>query len=330
LASRIAAARAASGQTEGEVPIDLLRVSRSALLQVTAVLIGLDADNAEAVDNLTEYAARFAPGAALAYKDGDVEETWNEAIAARNQFSADVFEPLLENRRALVNAHRRGELPTHDLPRDLLTALLVHLPDLPDEMLLQEILLFIVASTDTTTHGVVTSLSHLFEWFDEHPEDLSKRTDREFLQGVVFEAIRLHPPPAVLREAAEDLALANGRKFSAGERVLVDLGAANRDTAVFGDDAEAFNPRREVAGRVQRYGLGFGGGAHSCIGRVMAAPPPTSSDVTSTDPAIGTVVRAVRFLLAAGIRLNPDDPPQLREGWLQERFERFPALIPAR
>jgi len=45
------------------------------------------------------------------------------------------------------------------------------------------------------------------------------------------------------------------------------LTTSNRDTEVFGEDANNFNPRRpEPANGFNRYGLGFGMGTHQCYG----------------------------------------------------------------
>jgi cytochrome P450 len=313
---------------DGPVRADLLRLARGAMLQVTAALIGLDdVGNTVSVDELTGFAEAFAPAAALIYKDGSTEEAKAAALASLAKFRERLYEPAVAARRPLVESYGAGELPADELPRDLLTMLLAHLPDLPDDMLLREVTLFIVASTDTTTHGVATTLAHLFEWFDAHPEDRALSGDVMFLRDAAFEAIRLHPPPAVLREAAEDVALPSGRIFARGERVLVDLTAVNRDPIVFGPDADQFDPRRVLPPRMHRYALGFGGGAHTCIGRGMATASGIASG-ESDDDAVGTVVRVIRELLAAGVQLDPSDPPHLRPGWTQERFERFTVILP--
>ena len=45
---------------------------------------------------------------------------------------------------------------------------------------------------------------------------------------------------------------------------------ANRDPAVFGPDAERFDPHREIPDDVPRWGLTFGTGFHACLGMELA------------------------------------------------------------
>ena len=58
---------------------------------------------------------------------------------------------------------------------------------------------------------------------------------------------------AVFRWAGvEDLELAGGRAVARGDKVVIDLMAANRDPAVFGADADRFDPHRELPAGVGR------------------------------------------------------------------------------
>src|SRR4029077_14025827 len=99
------------------------------------------------------------------------------------------------------------------------------------------------------------------------PEAASKLIDLTFLSAVLQETIRLHPePPAFGRVALEDDVLSTGREIRTRQWVAGFAGAANRDPRVFGDDADSFNPERSVAPGTPRYGFGFGGGSHQCLG----------------------------------------------------------------
>jgi cytochrome P450 len=315
-----------SPEADGYARIDLLAMTRRAMLRVTAALLGLAVDDDASVDELAAFAEVFAPAAALVYKQGSIEAPHAAALGALERFRKRFYDPAVAIRKPLASAYLSGEANAAELPSDLLSTLLVHLGNLPEDMMLREITLFIVASTDTTTHGVGTTFEHLSEWFVEHPEDKRLATDPEFLRSAVYEAIRLHPPPAALREAIEEVTLSTGRTFANGEQVIVDLVASNRDPSVFGSDPDLFDPRREVPSRIHPYGLGFGGGAHTCIGRGMATMSGMGDD---HDETLGTVVCAVQELFDAEAQLDPADPPQLRTGWAQERYERFTVLVPS-
>jgi cytochrome P450 len=62
---------------------------------------------------------------------------------------------------------------------------------------------------------------------------------------------------------AEDVEL-DGQQLLAGQRVFLILAAANRDPAVF-DDPDALRLDRDANKQ-----LGFGGGAHFCLGASLA------------------------------------------------------------
>ena len=75
------------------------------------------------------------------------------------------------------------------------------------------------------------------------------------MQRCIFETLRLSPiSPIGARWATEDFTLADGTTFDAGDRVHIDMRAANRDTSVFGDDADEFDPNRVVPEDVPRPG----------------------------------------------------------------------------
>jgi pentalenolactone synthase len=67
----------------------------------------------------------------------------------------------------------------------------------------------------------------------------------------------------LIRWASEDIDIA-GVTIHAGDLVIIDDAAANRDPDVF-DDPQAFNPQRE-----KNPHIAFGHGAHVCLGQSLA------------------------------------------------------------
>ena len=66
-----------------------------------------------------------------------------------------------------------------------------------------------------------------------------------FLRMAASESLRLHQPvPTLLRIALRDVTLSSGRKIAKDERVALFFVPANRETGVFGPDANEFNPYR--------------------------------------------------------------------------------------
>jgi cytochrome P450 len=98
--------------------------------------------------------------------------------------------------------------------------------------------------------------------------------------------------------------------------------AANRDVSVFGPDAADFNPHRQRA-RNHPYGLTFGAGIHVCIGRELTTGTLTGSEAGS----VGVIVRLLQELLAAGMELDPANPPGLIPGTAQRKHASFPILL---
>ena len=106
-----------------------------------------------------------------------------------------------------------------------------------------------------------------------------------------------------MRRARRHIILPSGHAVRADDHVAADIAAANRDTAVFGPDAGAFNLRRET-GSVQPFGIAFGAGPHTCIGLFMAIGKPS---IDGAEPT-GTMVRLLLELYRAGMRRDPDNP----------------------
>jgi cytochrome P450 len=85
------------------------------------------------------------------------------------------------------------------------------------------------------------------------------------VDAVVEEIMRLGAPGdlGLLRYAHEDVDIA-GVTIERGDALILSINAANRDDGVY-SDAEVFN-----SGRPERTHLGFGHGAHFCIGASLA------------------------------------------------------------
>ncbi|KAK3062510.1 hypothetical protein LTS18_003924, partial [Coniosporium uncinatum] len=93
-----------------------------------------------------------------------------------------------------------------------------------------------------------------------------------YLDACCKEGMRLHPsvgltlPRNVPPGGCEIL----GVRFEEGTRVGVNAAVIQRDTSIFGVDAEEFNPERwfrEDAAKMDRFMFQFGGGSRTCIGK---------------------------------------------------------------
>jgi cytochrome P450 len=260
----------------------------------------------------------------------DHQEVIDEGLAIREDFVDEFWTASVERRRRLIDEHRAGKLAADRLPRDLVTMVYLHQEeDWDEELPLREATLYLVAATQTTTHAVPHVLVHLTDWFEQHPEDRDKATSKEFLRMAAQESLRLHlPAPSLLRFAIADVTLSSGRTIARGERVACLVTPANRDPAVFGPDADRFDPYRKVAGRAKPWGLAFGGGDHLCIGRPLVTGLAGRPDgEAGTD---GTLVNILLRLYEAGVQLDPRSPPQYTTASHHDAYSSMPILLTRR
>lgn len=117
------------------------------------------------------------------------------------------------------------------------------------------------AGVDTTVHG----LAALLYAVATHPEQWQRLRDEPGLLRSAFdEAVRWQSPvQTFFRTATTDVQVGDG-VVPQGEKVLLFLGAANRDPRRW-DDPDRFDVTRDPSGHV-----GFGMGLHQCVGQHVA------------------------------------------------------------
>ena len=178
-----------------------------------------------------------------------------EAVLAAEEATASLalyLLPMLGDRRV-----RPGE--------DLASQLLRLGDDLGDALELDEVLatciLLLIAGHETTAsligNGVLTLM--------QHPDQLRLlQRDPALIKPAIEEVLRFECPVKIVgRTSLVDRQL-GGRTIRAGQRVLVLLGAVNRDPAQF-RDPECFDITR-----VQAPHLAFGAGPHFCLGAALS------------------------------------------------------------
>ncbi|HEX6521827.1 MAG TPA: cytochrome P450 [Streptosporangiaceae bacterium] len=154
-------------------------------------------------------------------------------------------------------------------PEDDLISVLIDARDsagkLTEDQLIQFCIGLLAAGHETTANSINMSFVALCQ----HPDELARlRADpglipaavEEFLRYVIISGSGFVPLARVTRE---EVRLADVT-IPAGETVLPLFNAANRDPAAFGD------PDRLDVGRAPKTHLGFGAGAHHCLGAQLA------------------------------------------------------------
>jgi hypothetical protein len=151
-------------------------------------------------------------------------------------------------------------------PGDDLVSLLLHADDEGAGVGLEGILgyafVMIAGGNDTATGLLAGSLELLA---GEPDQRRRLAADPALITGAVEELLRLTSPvQGLCRVTTRDVEV-GGTTIPRGDRVLLCYGAANRDPAEFGPDAEELDVGRRV-GRM----LTFSTGAHFCLGAAAA------------------------------------------------------------
>ncbi len=119
----------------------------------------------------------------------------------------------------------------------------------------------LTAGVDTTVSGLGAALFCLARF----PEQFQKLRANPALARAAFEeAVRYETPVQTFFRTTTGAVEIGGVSLGEGEKVLVFMGAANRDPRRW-DNPEAYDIDRRNAGHV-----GFGAGIHACVGQVLA------------------------------------------------------------
>ncbi len=161
-----------------------------------------------------------------------------------------------------VRSRREQQAP----PDDIITRMMSHeLKDghrLSDTEIVTQIRFLLMAGNETTTNLIANLCYELIRV----PERYARvQADRALLPIAIEESLRHDSPVQLMfRTATVDTELSEC-PIQKGERVIVSMGAANRDENVF-DEAAAFDLDR---GMVTNH-MAFGLGPHLCIGAPLA------------------------------------------------------------
>lgn len=302
---------ASAKHADGVLYADLVPLAQRCVQLIAAAVAGVDCENTpERTDRLVGLVKRIGAGVQVEFSREPVETVLKDAELAQRQFHDEFFKASYDRRAALIEEVKQGKRESADLPKDVLTQTIQHDLDAWDgdqDLPLREICLFLVGASATTAGSLILLVLRLEEWFETHPEDRNLLdADPNFLRGAAFESLRLTVgAPARVRTALQDVRLASGREIKQGESVALLLIPANMSKERFGEDADTFNPHRDV-GDLAPWGLSFGAGAHACPGRPLVVGNRSMKARSDID---GTLVSIARNLYGAGLTLNESKPP---------------------
>jgi cytochrome P450 len=322
------------GPTVASGGCDLVEFGYQITMNLTADFAGVDRPERSPAETaaLLALVKTFSEGATLVHSTRDRDEVRAEVRAALREFERRFLQPSIAVRQGLLERHARGELDEAALPKDVLTVLLRNEDrlELPPDLLCREIAFYLQAGSHSTANSTVHALHEIFQWRDAHPEDRERlATDPLFLQRCVHESLRLHPAsPVAWRKPVCPLQLANGANVSTDDRVEIDLWTANRSRDAFGDDADVFNPHRRVEPGNEPFGLTFGTGVHTCLGRDLDGGLVPKGEVDPNTHSLGIVTMLVKALLDAGARPDPNTPPEMATYTARPNWGTYPVTFP--
>ncbi len=155
---------------------------------------------------------------------------------------------------------RRRTEPGDDLLSDLMHSESDDGQPVDERLVLGVAALVLIAGVDTTWSAIGSSLWHLAT----HPGDCRRLVDDpEAMSLAVEELLRAYSPVTMARVVTEDVEF-EGCPMKAGDKVLLNFPAANRDPEVF-EDAD-----RVILDRQINRHVAFGSGIHRCAGSNLA------------------------------------------------------------
>jgi cytochrome P450 len=131
---------------------------------------------------------------------------------------------------------------------------------LEESIVLGAAALVLIAGVDTTWSAIGSSLWHLAT----HEDDRRRLVeDPDLMPLAIEELLRAYSPVTMARIVTEDVEF-KGCPMKAGDRILMNFPAANRDPEVFED------PSKVMLDRQHNRHVAFGSGIHRCAGSNLA------------------------------------------------------------
>ncbi|MBA3741439.1 cytochrome P450 [Sporichthya sp.] len=265
-------------------------------------LVGLDTD--DQMERLRTLVSPITAAFSSAFYDNRAE-IHAAALDAKAKYIEEYYYPSLEAQRLALKEKDAAGPDADPEPMNFLQLVAsgAHPDYLDEQQAIRESLILFNASVGTSTQTIINCVADLSAWLEEHPGDRVRCEDDKFLFAAMEESLRLRSPfaPYLFRLAARDTRIGD-QDVIKGQEVHISIPAANRDTAVWGPDAAAFNPLRTTPGDLRAYGLGFSVGPHQCLGQRV---------VMGSDGTGGAHLRVLSRLFAVGVRPDPDNPPAI-------------------
>jgi cytochrome P450 len=186
----------------------------------------------------------------LVHREEGIDDVPPEGVEAALHLAAYYADMVADRRR-----HERDDLTWSLLQQEIDGA------RLSDDEVISFLFLLVVAGNETTTK----LLSNAWLWGCRNPEQRAKPlADPGRVPDWVEETLRYDTSTQMLLRVTREPVRVQGVDIGAGRRVLLLVGSANRDEAVFADP-DAYDLDRDTQNLIS-----FGGGRHFCMGAALA------------------------------------------------------------
>ena len=314
---------------EPRAEVDLVDLSQRIVVRVAADLAGIDISDKvfAGVPRLIRLTNTFRDEATSIHSLRDRGVLQAEAVEALQEFERLFVRPSIERRLGLLQQVSEGAMERKALPQDVLTVLLANRESLglEDRGLLHEMAFHMVSGLGATLNAAVNSMHRIFMWQREHAEDRRVRArEPVFLRRCIEESLRLSPTsPVAWRRVLRPLRVERAGWLEEGDYLIIDVERANRDPAVFGPDADSFNPDRSIAAGALAYGLSLGHGVHGCPAQdlLLADARPGARG--------GILPRLIGEYLLRGMTPHPEHEPRLDDQTERSFWKTYPVVLGA-
>lgn len=193
------------------------------------------------------------------HPEGDTVEEMDANMAVAGGKLLEYFVKFLTERRA--ETEQKDTAQKEDVIAVLLRSEVDGEP-IAELDLLNIMFLLMFAGLDTVT----SSLSCLFAWLGQHPDERDRLVaDRSLLPAAIEEILRYESPvPSGQRFATEDIDLGDGLVIKSGDIIHAFWAAANVDPTHYD------NPLTVDFGRGRQSHIVFASGTHRCLGSHLA------------------------------------------------------------
>ncbi len=242
------------------------------------------------------------------------------------RFNADLIE---EKWRLRASGEKTGKSSPDvavgdDAPKDFLSKFLDYHEQDPNRFTNRDINIGLVGNVVAGSDTTASALTAIMYCLLKHPSSLVKLRDEiatanyagalsspptfkqahelPYLQAVIQEAMRLHPPTGLPLQRVVPAGghTIYGHYFPAGTVVGAHIIAVHKDQSIFGSDADDFRPERwldsdkDKLATLQKYCTPFGLGSRTCIGKNIS--------MLEISKVVPELVRKFDFQLAGGLQ----------------------------